>query len=162
MKHWGLVGKEILSGWQLNGIVTLSKGTPFTVTANSDLNLDGNNNDRPNLVGNADLGGGRSKFDRINKFFNTSAFELPAKGVPAGNVSRNSLIGPGYINTDISAFKRFRIFEGADFLYRFEAFNLFNNTNLSAPSGTMNTANFGKITSSNSPRILQMALKLEF
>jgi hypothetical protein len=162
VKRWGLVGKEVLSGWQLNGIVTLSTGSPFNITANSDLNLDGTNNDRPDIVGTAKLAGGRSKTGQINQFFNTAAFALPPKGVPAGNTPRNYLIGPGSANTDISAFKRFKLLHEANVLYRFEAFNLFNRTNLSGPGGTLGTSTFGKITGSGSPRILQMALKLEF
>jgi len=44
--------------------------------------------------------------------------------------------------------------------YRLEMFNAFNFTNLGAPGGTMNTANFGVISSAATSRQIQMALKL--
>ena len=44
----------------------------------------------------------------------------------------------------------------------FEAFNVFNNVNLSLPNSTVTASNFMRITSAASPRILQLALRLEF
>jgi hypothetical protein len=45
---------------------------------------------------------------------------------------------------------------------RFEDFNALNHTNLSNPTATLSSAQFGRITSAGSPRILQLALKLTF
>lgn len=161
--RFGFVGKEVLSGWQLNGIETLSTGNPFNITSNVDSNFDTlTAGDRPNVIGNPHLGGGRSKQDKIAKFFNTSAYAAPPVGQPYGNSPRNPLIGPGTVRTDISAFKRFNLHEQWNLLYRAEIFNLFNNTNLGNPNGTLGNANFGRITSADIPRQVQMALKLEF
>ncbi len=80
-------------------------------------------------------------------------------GQPYGNSSRNPLLGPGTIQTDISAFKRFSLFDRASLLYRAELFNLFNRTNLGNPNGTLGNANFGRITSAGAPRQVQMAPK---
>jgi hypothetical protein len=63
---------------------------------------------------------------------------------------------------DASAFKRFAVYERVNVLFRAEAFNLFNHTNLSNPNGTETAAAFGTITGAGSGRILQFALKLEF
>jgi hypothetical protein len=127
-----------------------------------DTNLDGIANDRPDRVGNPNLGGGRSRGQKIAEYFNTTAYAVPPVGTPYGNSPRDPLIGPGYIDTDISAFKRFAIYEKSDLMFRAEVFNAFNNVNLSNPNGTLGSPQFGKITSSNTPRIMQFALKYEF
>jgi hypothetical protein len=159
---WGLFGREILNGWQINGITTLSTGSPFNVVSGVDTNLDGIATDRPDRVGDPNLGGGRSRAQKIAEYFNTVAFAVPPAGTPYGNSPRDPLIGPGYVNTDLSAFKRFAIYEKNSLLFRAEVFNAFNNVNLSNPNGTLNSTQYGKITASNTPRIMQFALKYEF
>lgn len=159
IRRWGFVGKQILSGWQLNGITTLATGSPFTVTSGVDTNLDGTNNDRPNLVGNPVLAGNRSRSAKVQEFFNTSAFaQLPAN-VPYGNVGSNSLIGPGTVNTDFSAFKTFPVWKEGTIQFRGELFNVFDNVNLNNPTAVMTSPTFGHITGSGSPRIVQFALR---
>lgn len=161
---WGLVGREVLSGWQVNAIQTLSTGTPFNVISNQDTNHDTTTTyDRPNVVGNMLLAPGRPKLQKIAMFFNTAAFAAPPAGQPFGNSHRNPMVGPGFVNTNLSLFKRFQIRDSLNVLYRIEAFNLMNNTNLANPNGTLGTANFGRITATtNEARFLQMAVKLEF
>ena len=54
VKYFGRLNpvmRGILNGWAISGIVTLRSGLPFTVTTGKDTNLDGNTNDRGNLVG---------------------------------------------------------------------------------------------------------------
>jgi hypothetical protein len=152
----------MLDGWQINGITTISTGSPFNVTSGVDSNLDGIATDRPDRVGNPSLGGGRSRSQKVSEFFNTAAFADVPPDTPYGNSPRDPLIGPGYVDTDISAFKKFAIYEKSDLLFRGEIFNAFNNVNLSDPNGTLSSSQFGKITASNSPRIVQFALKYEF
>jgi hypothetical protein len=160
--RWGLFGKELIDGWQINGITTLSTGAPFNVTSNVDTNLDGISTDRPNLTGNPRLGSGRSRAEKIAEYFNTAAFTVPSAGTPYGNSPRNPLVGPGTVNTDISAFKRFALYEKSDLLFRGELFNVFNNVNLSGPNGTVGNAKFGQITGAGNARVVQFALKYEF
>ncbi|MEO6982600.1 MAG: hypothetical protein ABI072_05740, partial [Edaphobacter sp.] len=164
VKHFGLFGKEVLSGWQLNGITTLQSGSPFTIFSNKDTNFDGIATDRPNVTGNPRLASGRSRAQKIAEYFNKAAYSLPVAGQLYGNSSRNSLLGPGYINTDISAFKHFAIYKRSDLLFRGEIFNVFNNVNLNMTNANakFGTATFGKITAAGDPRIVQLALKLEF
>ena len=162
VRHWGRVGKQVLSGWQINGITTLQSGSPFNVTSGVDTNRDGVNNDRPNQVGNPVLSGNRSRVVKIHEFFNTSAFAQLPPDTPYGDVKRNSLIGPGYINTDFSAFKIFSLPKESTLQFRGEIFNLFNNVNFSNPIGVMTSPRFGQITSSGSPRIVQFALRYAF
>jgi hypothetical protein len=152
----------VLSGWQLYGITTLSTGSPFTVTSGVDTNLDGNTNDRPNLIANPVLPGRRSRQEKIQEFFNTNAFEQLPANVPYGNVGRNTLIGPGTVNTDFSAFKSFPVWRETNLQFRGEIFNLFNNVNLNNPNSVMTSPKFGTISGADSPRIVQFALKYLF
>jgi hypothetical protein len=45
---------------------------------------------------------------------------------------------------------------------RAEAFNIANHANFGLPVADLNSANFGRILSAGSPRLLQFALKLSF
>lgn len=163
VKRWGLFGTEVLNGWQVNAIQTIATGNPFNVVSNKDTNLDTiTTGDRPNMTGDPRIGGKRSTAAKVAQFFNTADFSAVPAGVPYGNSHRNPLIGPGTINTDLSAFKRFAMYERLNLLFRAEAFNVFNHTNLNNPNGTQTAAAFGTITGAASPRVMQFALKLEF
>lgn len=105
-----------------------------------------------------------------------------ATGTDFGNVGRNVLRGPKQFNFDFSVGKRFVLSESKNIEFRAEFFNLFNHVNFANPisnfaavaqsGGTIdantgriinNAGDFGKIIStSNNPRILQLALKFNF
>lgn len=159
-KHWGWVGKELIGGWQLNGIYTAHSGTPLTVTSGADSNLDGNTNDRPNLIADPNLSNSRSRANVINEFFNTAAF-AKTSGL-YGTAGRNILYGPAAVNWNMSAFKEFILRENLKLQFRTDCFNAFNQVNLGNPNTTMSAAQFGKITSAAAPRILQFGLKFLF
>jgi len=161
VRSLGVFGRQVLSGWQINGVTTLSKGKPFNVTSGVDSNLDGTSTDRPNVIGNPVISGiGRAA--KIKEFFNTAAFAQVPAGVPFGNVTRNSLVGPGTVNTDASAFKDFPVFDKGTLQFRAELFNIFNNVNLSNPTASLTSPKFGQIGGSGSPRIVQFALRYSF
>jgi hypothetical protein len=159
----GFVGKQILSGWQLNGISTARTGKSLNVTSGIDTNVDGLSNDRPDVVGDWRLDSGRSRGEQLAKFFNTAAFAKPAAGVLYGNAGRNVLVGPNAVSFNVSASKDYRIGEGRKRLqFRTDFFNIFNQVNLGNPNTAQNNANFGKITSAAAPRQLQFCLRLYF
>ncbi len=162
VKLWGWFGKQVLSGWQINGITTLQSGSPFDITSGIDTNLDGIDNDRPNQVGNPFFPGGRSRTARIAEFFNTSAFAQLPPDTPYGDVPRDSMLGPGYVDTDLSGFKMFALPKQSTLQFRAEIYNLFNNVNLLAPISVMTSPKFGQITGANVPRIVQFALRYSF
>jgi len=102
-------------------------------------------------------------------------------GTDIGNVGRNVLRGPRQINVDFSIIKRFRVDESKNVEFRAEFFNLFNHVNLANPISNLNAipssggsidpntgqiinpSDFGRIIStSNNPRIIQLALKFNF
>jgi hypothetical protein len=97
-------------------------------------------------------------------------FRLPARGT-IGTAAPAVLRGPGINNWDISLFKSFRIWEQARLQFRAEMYNAFNHTQFSAfdttarfdvATGQQTNARFGEFTTSRSPRIMQMALRLTF
>jgi len=162
VRRFGFVGKDILSNWQFNGIATLSTGSPFTVTSGVDSNLDSILTDRPNTIANPSLGGGRSRTDKIHEFFNTAAFAQVPANVPYGNTRRNSIVGPGLVNTDFSGFKNIPVWKESSVQFRAEFFNLFNNVNLTNPNAVLTSPLFGRISGSANARIIQFALKYNF
>lgn len=103
-----------------------------------------------------------------------------AIGTDFGNVGRNVLRGPGQSNVDVSLIKRFPFRESKNIELRAEFFNLFNQvnfanpiSNLSAVAATSIDTNSGRITgssgdfgriisTSNNPRMIQFAVKLNF
>jgi hypothetical protein len=63
----------------------------------------------------------------------------------------------------MSLIKRTYFGERTNVEFRAEAFNVLNHTNFDVgQSQSINSANFGRITSTFDPRILQFALKLNF
>lgn len=98
-----------------------------------------------------------------------------------GTVGRNVLRGPRQMNVDFSIIKRFPIDESRNIEFRAEFFNLFNHVNFANPISNLNAipaadfdpntgqivpgraGDFGRVIStSNNPRIIQFALKLNF
>ena len=79
-----------------------------------------------------------------------------------GNSLRNDLRGPGSKNVDLGLHKTFDAGATTKVQVRIEAFNVFNWVNLGNPNTSQNSANFGRITTAGSARVLQGALRLSF
>jgi hypothetical protein len=117
------------------------------------------------LIGTLQLDTSRSRGARIAQYFNTSAVQQADPGT-YGTLGRNVLVGPGYVNTDVSMSRnvplRF-LGESGRLTFRAEAFNVFNHPNLANPGNKLASATFGKITAvSAPPRIMQFSLKVIF
>jgi hypothetical protein len=155
---------SLLAGWQTMGIITLQTGRPFTVALLPEIdnsntgrsNLGFGANDRPDVVGNPELS------DRDpNRWFNTAAFAFSPRGT-FGDAGRNILEGPGFKNVNASLLKNTRLTEGLNLQLRFEAFNLFNHPNFNLPDNFLGSPTFGQILSAQSPRHIQLGVKLLF
>jgi len=103
-------------------------------------------------------------------------------GTDIGNVGRNVLRGPRQSNADFSVIKRLPLSESKNIELRVEFFNLFNHVNYANPIGNFNAVppssidsntgrimdpanlgDFGRINStSNNPRLIQLAVKFTF
>ena len=156
------VVRYILNNWSISAIARLRSGAPFTVTTGQDTNVDGNNNDRADLVGDPRLDPNRSRSDVSNAWFNTAAFAKPATGAD-GNSGRNILDGPGQKLLDLGLFRRFRLREGMNLEVRAELTNALNLVNLSQPNANLNsTTGLGSIRTAGDMRQSQLGLRLSF
>jgi hypothetical protein len=146
----------------LNGIFTLQSGFPISVTSGRDNAFTGIARDRADYIGGkASLDTSRPHGEQVAQFFNTAVFAPNAIGT-FGNSGKNIIRGPHYINTDLGVIKRTRVMEHAAVEFRAEFFNIFNNVMFNAPNSNQSSAQFGRITSSLDPRIVQFGLKVEF
>ena len=90
-----------------------------------------------------------------------SAFPAPLPGQD-GNLGRNTYRGPGFAQTDLSLAKEFNITERVKAKLRADAFNAFNRVNLNNPVVDLSNANFGKSTGTNTARMIQLGLRINF
>jgi outer membrane receptor protein involved in Fe transport len=132
-------GKGLLSGWSLNGVVTLASGMPFNVVYlyEDDYNGSGQYWGRPDLVGDPLAGTGLP-----DKVLNLSAFAAPctpdgngscAGGKHFGNLGRNAFNGPPYRNVDLSLVKNTSLGGRARLQLRVDVFNVLNHPNFANP-----------------------------
>jgi len=159
-----LGGNVVLRDIEVQGVVTIQSGRPFTVALRPDLdnsntgrsNLGFGNNDRPNLTGDATLDSPTEE-----QWFNTAAFSLPAFGT-FGNAGRNILTGPGYKNVNLAVVKYIPFGSTVRLQLRAEAFNLLNRTNLDLPDAYFGSPTFGQVLSAGSPRRIQFGVRAVF
>lgn len=145
-----------LNGWQLNSITNVRSGLPLTVKAGIDYSLSDVRLD------NADqIGAPKPDNPTPQVYLNRSSFQAPAAGT-FGTLGRNSIRGPGSTEVDLSLYKNFAITEDMRFQIRIEAFNAFNNVNFNNPAATLSGANFGTISATSAPRVMQIGLRLSF
>ena len=145
----------ILGGWQTNGILFSQTGLYFSPVLGTSTTNTGTSS-RPNQNGPV-------TYPRtLLNWFSTAAYSTPAQ-YTYGNAGRNSLIGPGRTNFDMSLFKTFPVHEATVLQFRVEAFNIFNHPQFGYPNQTVGSAQVGQITSIvGTPRNLQASLRLEF
>ena len=151
----GLV-RAITNDWQLGTIVQARSGAPLTPGTTGDLALTGLNNQRPIIVGDPDLS--NQTFDR---WFNTDAFAANTPGL-WGNTPKGFLRGPAYWNVDMALSRNIGVGNEKHVELRVEAFNVFNRVQPGNPNVTFANANFGRITTTEPPRIMQFAAKYSF
>jgi hypothetical protein len=177
------VANQILGGWEINSIVVLSGGNPFTVITgfNRSDNFDRRNTDRPNIIAGADLNptegtsigctGGPDAGTPLgtpDNWFDPCVFELPLQGT-FGNVGRATARGQGVIQIDLGLSKRFVVTEAVGMQFRAEFFNIINRANFAHPSASTlksdgdyrgNSGSIGRTVTTS--RQIQFALKITF
>jgi hypothetical protein len=154
----------IVSGWQLNGIVTLSQGLPIPIGCNACLTNGIGAGQRVSSTGQS----AQISDQSLARWFNTSVFTVPA-AYSLGNLARTlpDVTGPGVSTADLSLFKN--NYFGRDNRYnaqfRTEWFNAFNHPQFGMPGTGFGGGNFGQITGTSgndSSRVIQMAVKFIF
>ena len=141
---------QALAGFVLSPIITARSGQPFNITSGVDTNGDTNDTDRPFALG------------------------------------RNTGQGPGFFSVDMRVLRRFRFASDSSRSLELilDAFNLFNRVNFKEVNSNTNgvlrltdlgitdgrvkgradlpASSFGAFTSAYDPRIIQLAIKIQF
>jgi hypothetical protein len=153
-KKWAQAGiaGALLGNWQVNGILSLVSGRPFTVTASdTSLNSPGNSQTADQVKSKVE------KFSGIGTtvpgvpdqlYFDKTAF-ANVTAVRFGTTGRNILRGPGLENLDLSLFRVFSVTERLKIEFRAESFNFTNTPHFNNPNGNVTASNFMVITGTN-------------
>jgi len=168
------VADAVVGGWQMNGILTLRTGVPYTLSGASCHGVW--SKCMPDYVagytgnGNSAPAGGRS----ANEYFDISNYQVAASNQAAGtatggDVGLQTMTAPPTKTMDFSICKSFRLTERFHLQFRGEAFNLGNFALLGTPDGSLGDSKalggnglFGAITGAavGTERHLQFSLKL--
>ena len=150
-----------LGNWQVNGIVTLHTGSPFTLRSNACQGQWGAC--RPDLVPGKNPGDAPSNGRSPDHWFDISAVTPPAP-LTGGNLGLQSNNAPPTRNLDLSLFKDFPITERFKAQFRAESFNLANTPQFSTPGNNLQNGDFGRVTGTagGSERHVQFSLRLQF
>ncbi len=155
-------------GFQLSGIVSLATGPPWNITYGSDVDKDGNSQDRP--AGLPKYAGGQHNqhyLDIINAA-RTLQVATPFNGVtlPAikqGAVTMGQLTqSDGQERVDLRLTKGFSFHDNYHLALFMEAYNLFNTPSFGPPAGTIASAAFLTRTVAGNPRQMQWGARFNF
>jgi hypothetical protein len=123
-------GNRWKEGWQITGIEAWHTGVPFSLGEGTQPYLDNNfDTPRPNVVPGCNVYANQS----VQQWYNPACFTASAYGT-LGNMGRDALVGPGFVETDLGVMKETRIRERVTMQIRAELFNLFNHPNFSYPA----------------------------
>lgn len=156
---------HVLGGWQLVGLVLANSGLPATARTSQDpagLGLVDSASvagARPNQISNPNIGAPH----KLLLFFNSAAFvNVPAGVATVGSARPFTINGPGFQRWDLALHKTFAFTETTGLQFRAESFNTFNHTNFDSISTSLTAGNYGQVTATRDPRIMQLALKFTF
>ncbi|HSU61975.1 MAG TPA: TonB-dependent receptor [Bryobacteraceae bacterium] len=149
------IASKILGDWQFSGIENCYTGAPMYIYASdASLNDGGTNTQTADQVMTTVpfIGGvGPGAY-----YYNPAAF-APVTAQRFGTSGRNTLVGPGVWNTDVSISRIFPIRENLKFEFRAEFYNLPNTSHFNGPDNSVNDSTFMQITSSYGERNIRFA-----
>jgi len=158
----------VLGGWEFSGITIAESGSPVNsgngviYTGPDTLGLGGGTRNRPQQIGPILYP------HTVDHWFSGSSFGAPiapwAGGTNQGfgNVRKDAIVGPGLFNFNMSLFKTFSVTERVKLELRFESFNTFNHTEFNGVDTNSGDSNFGAVTTTYDPRVLQLGGKISF
>jgi len=163
-QNLGRAGRLLVEGWNLNGILQLSTGLPFTPSLATAVANTGTSS-RPDCIASGVLSNRTP-----NRWFDPSAFTTPAL-YTFGNCGRNILNGPGTHQVDVNFAKTTYISadRGRYVQLRVETFNLFNSPQFNNPNASIGSSTVATISSAGdvanftrTSRQIQIGLKVYF
>jgi hypothetical protein len=160
----GGIASRLLDGFSLSGNVNIGSGLYFTPQYAGSVAEASSGNDytqRPNRVFAQPIKGS----GKLGSFFNAAAFAPPTvvNGVTQfGTASRNSIEGPGQLSTNTSLSRTVPLGDTRSFEARVSAVNVFNTVQYNGINTTVNSANYGQVTSAASMRALTLTARYRF
>ena len=164
-KSSNILARTLLGNWEISGITAVEAGLPQFVTYNGANTLGlGEGTNRPDKVASV------SYPKKVSGWYSTSSFAAPTApwnggaNQGFGNAGKDSVVGPGLFNWNLSLFKSIPLRESGTpkFELRFESFNTFNHTEFQGLDNTTGDKNFGAVTSDYGPRLLELGGKFVF
>jgi hypothetical protein len=182
--------RQASTGWTLTSITRLTTGVPIniyfdpdTLHTTSDIGTY-----RPDFTGlRSTLVNPRSQWVKTGQTFTQNGVQAVCAGYcnvfnlaqlsnpvtdgmnntsPYGNLPRNAVTGPGYVNVDLGVQKNFTLPEHLNLQLRAEAYNLANHTNFKAPNTEYTGASFGEFNPGSGSvfpsRQIQVAARLTY
>jgi hypothetical protein len=123
-------GGRLTGGWQFAVIAQVQSGNPTNVFT-TNTTLTGNETIRPSVTGPIQTGYAPSPNgnpSNVEYLLNPGVFYN--QGNAFGNLGRNVMIGPGFVNVDVSFAKTTKITERLSWQFRADAFDILNHPNL--------------------------------
>jgi len=179
--RWPAAG---LKGWQISGTTLLQSGVAYHFHTGSDApgygNVDGDTQDRPNILNPSLLGKSLDNPDTVTALLGANTCRPPGTdGLPylhcqyfdtdippggRGNLGMNTFRKDGTANFNVAFGRSFGLPGGERSLdLRAEFINFFNTPQFDKPGVQLALATFGKITNTvNKGRQVQFTLKLNF
>jgi trimeric autotransporter adhesin len=151
---------QVFGGWILSANLSMASGTPYTARVTGDV-TDVSRGTNGTL--RADYTGAAIAVDNptIERFFNTGAFAIPAAGT-FGSAGRNTIIGPGSTNLNMSLQKSFTLHGTRGLSLRAQANNVLNKAQWAAIDTLVNSPTFGRVTSVRAMRSVQLIARVMF
>lgn len=147
----------IAGGWSLGALFFAQTGAPFTVTAQvNSTNAFSAGPLRADVLRNPAVSS-----RTLDRWFDTEAFRQPAP-FAFGNQGVNILRGDGKISTDLSLIRSFYFTETIRLQFRAEFLNATNHPDFGLPGRSLGGPGFGVVSSSDSPRSIQLGLRMTF
>jgi hypothetical protein len=171
-KFWLTTGvaSHILEGFSVSGDFKFATGgwlSPSYTASVTSTSCGTGGVFRPNLTGISPTAGGGS----LHEWFNPSAYALPPNaGNPSypypcgvfGNAPRNSIEGPGTVINDMALSKTIGMGETRTMEIRATINNVFNTVQYAGVGTTVNSPNFGQVTSVSQMRNFQFLARFRF
>ena len=164
-KSSNVAAREVLGGWSISGVTVAEKGVPLTVTDSiNTIGLGCCYTNRPNRVSKVSYPKTKAAWFSTSSYADPTA---PWNGGPNqgfGNAGKDSAVGPGIFNWNLSLFKAIPLSpgEGPRIELRFESFNTFNHTSIQGVDTGFHDGNFGAVVNDYGPRTMEFGGKLVF
>ena len=179
------IARDVFGDWEITAIVGAGSGQPFTAYVGDLPGLSGapsgtgfDDNQRPNRVAGEPC---RAESGPDEQIINPNAYTINGFRLGSiGNAGRGECTGPGYFQLDLGFYKNITVTDRLKLQFRWDIFNLFNNTNflfqeldntMNASSVVLNStrteiasatipSNFGQATRTRDPLQMQFGLKI--